>query len=520
MPADFTISPRALRAWDSPPFAPVAGAPLRRPLRVYALDPARSRHDGAVATVRVPYEPLAPGPAGSICAVQGELRADLDSPAALLECGFPASASDPRFRAQMVYALCCALYGTFARALGRDLTWSFPGRLSIRPHVPDRDDAWYDAQRGEICFGAYRAARSAGVNLPGGITFTCLSHDIVVHECTHALLDGLRSHLLLSTGPDVAAFHEAFAAITAGLQRLQYPEVVYSLVEASAGRLSTPLLTAAAGQFRDTTTRRAVSAVRRRAALLVAAVLEAFVSVYRRKTAALLALAPAPRAAGLLTEAACKLAARFQRMCIAAIDYCPPVDIEFGEYLRALITADYNLVREDRLGFREALIAAFARRHIYPRWVPDLGEDALLWQPPEIEIPPVHELSFSALRFAGDPAHAAGPGELERQARALGRVISDARCAPVFRLARPGGAIEPPRIQSIRTARRIGPTGGLVFDLVAEVTQARRIPGEPSPFYGGATVILGPAGEVRYLVSKSVTNQERLNRELAFRRTE
>ena len=45
-------------------------------------------------------------------------------------------------------------------------------------------------------------------------------------------------------------------------------------------------------------------------------------------------------------------------MCIRALDYCPPVDITFGEYLRALITADADLVPDDDRGYRVAMIGA------------------------------------------------------------------------------------------------------------------------------------------------------------------
>ena len=69
-------------------------------------------------------------------------------------------------------------------------------------------------------------------------------------------------------------------------------------------------------------------------------------------------------------------------MCIRALDYCPPVDLTFGEYLRALITADYDLVRDDDRGYRIALIEAFRRRGIFPDDVRTLSEDSLRWHGP------------------------------------------------------------------------------------------------------------------------------------------
>src|SRR6185295_3432725 len=96
-----------------------------------------------------------------------------------------------------------------------------------------------------------------------------------------------------------------------------------------------------------------------------------------------------------LTERAGRLAAQFLTICIRAIDYCPPVDITFGEYLRAVITADADLVPDDQFGYREAWIDAFAKRRLYPSDVPSLSQSALRWLEPKDSMPPEPELSFA-----------------------------------------------------------------------------------------------------------------------------
>jgi hypothetical protein len=59
------------------------------------------------------------------------------------------------------------------------------------------------------------------------------------------------------------------------------------------------------------------------------------------------------------------------------------VDINFGDYLRALITADCDIVSNDTHNYRLAFIQAFRKRGIFPNDVRNMSEASLLWQPPE-----------------------------------------------------------------------------------------------------------------------------------------
>src|SRR5688500_15242298 len=61
-----TIGAGVTRGARVRPYERKTGDPLYRPLRVYALDPAASATEGAVAMVNVPYEPLSPGPEGAV----------------------------------------------------------------------------------------------------------------------------------------------------------------------------------------------------------------------------------------------------------------------------------------------------------------------------------------------------------------------------------------------------------------------------------------------------------------------
>lgn len=537
--------------------------PLYRPLRIYTSDPSASRLDGATATVNVPYEVLRSGPVGRLFKVDpgdactGERYAptDLDAPFPLISGGYDPSPSDPRFHHQMVYAVCCNVYSSFRAALGRDLAWAFEreddsGRLILRPHAFQGLNAYYDKVAGALCFGYDKAqdVRGAIRMLPGEYVFSCLSHDVVAHELTHAVLDGLRSNFSVPSGPDVPAFHEAFADLVAIFQRLSYRDLVSSAIArghgepgqaAGLGELARQVSFAAgAGRgLRDAvdgdSPRQYEPALdaHELGNVLVAAVFDAFLVVFRRKTARFLRLATGGTGilppgelphelAEVLAVRVSRLASQFQSLIIRAIDYCPPVDIRFGEFLRAMITADRELVPDDPWAYREALIDAFLRRGIVPRGVNTLSEQALMWKPPRISLPPLAGLSFADLRFAGDPACAADPQELRRQADALGSCVGRPELANEFGLVPPGtpgiALAHPPVVESIRSARRVGPDGQVMFDLVAEVIQeclAQPEDGSPAyPVWGGSTVILDPNGALRYVISKSVAGTGRLAR--------
>ncbi|RCV86660.1 peptidase M4 [Vreelandella rituensis] len=562
----YTLGEGVLRLVPAP-YERQQGDPLYRRLHIYTADPSTPQLEGAVALVEVPYEPLERGPAGRFCRVDDydETRgvryrpADLDENNVLIRCGYEPSQSDPRFHQQMVYVVCSSVCATFRVALGRQVTWR-PGveRLVLRPHARVMENAYYDDLAGAIDFGYYPARASTRGMLPGGFVFTCLSHDIVTHEVTHALLDGLRAEFSQPCGLDVVAFHEAFADLVAILQRFRYRDVVLNAIRRTQGDITgAGYLTELARQFGNTTGRRgalrdAISIDSETdqpmqysdtlephalGAILVAAIFEAFSRVYRRKTQRYVRLATGgtgilppgeimPDLQTVLADEAAKLAGHFLSVCIRAIDYCPPVGVTFGDYLRALITADADLVPDDRWDYRGTLIEAFRRRNIYPRHVTSLTQDALLWRGTRTALPPIEGLSFAYLKFRGDPACVADADELRRQAEVLGEFVTRPEHLHEFGLVAAddprleGDSVSPPRIESIRSARRIGPDGQVVFDLIAEVIQARTVRADVEDasfiYHGGATVILGPAGNVRYVILKSLLGAERRERRRAF----
>lgn len=563
-PARYRFGPLIDRATRAP--ARPSG-PSSRPLWIYTLDPSQSRLDGAHERIRVPYESLEPGPVGLRFEVDAydhvarmrNRAADLDDSARLIDSGHRPSPTDPCFHQQMVYAVACRVHETFRTALGRDLCWGFRrrpndphDRLRLVPHAFDASNAVYDNERGEIRFGYFHTR-------PGGVgptrqhayVFTCLSHDVIAHEVTHALLDGIRPRFRVPSYRDVPAFHEAFADIIALLHHFSYRNVVHAALRGSGGKLSraTMLLELARefGKAIDDSQPALRTAIdldeegglliyddakanaHELGKVLTRAVFDAFITIYKRRTERYLRLVRPPggeirltaELREILADEASKLAGQFLSMVIRAIDYCPPIDIHFGEFLRAVITADRDLVPDDPLAYREAWIEAFRRRRIFVDHVPNLSEDALSWQPPSRPVT-VPRLAFDQLRFDGDPGNPAGPEEIHSQARALGEAMTRPGYHRAFGIAAAdddlgGDRVEPPIIESVRSARRVGPDRQVQFDLVAEITQVRHVRRRGSrkgfPFLGGSTVVIDPDGRVRYAIVKHITATKRIERQ-------
>src|SRR5260370_828717 len=77
-------------------------------------------------------------------------------------------------------------------------------------------------------------------------------------------------------------------------------------------------------------------------------------------------------------------------MAIRALDYCPPTDIEFRDFLSALLTADSQLRPDDsKYQYRRALLRSFASYGIRPTSKGPRG----VWESPE------GRLSYAAVHF-------------------------------------------------------------------------------------------------------------------------
>ena len=86
-----------------------------------------------------------------------------------------------------------------------------------------------------------------------------------------------------------------------------------------------------------------------------------------------------PDLANRLAAEAARCAQQVLQMCIRAIDYCPPVGITFGDYLRAIVTAETDFNPDDSGGYRLAFVESFRHWGIHPEGRRSMSVEGLLW---------------------------------------------------------------------------------------------------------------------------------------------
>lgn len=556
-PWAFELHPAVMHRLRPRPVPP-EGMPSYRRLRVYTQDPSVGRLDGQVFTLSVPYETLQPGPAGQWFVVDdrgasGEAL-DLDAPALLMSDGLAPSTTERRFACQMVYAVAMETYARFTDALGRD-----PGfgpiphadrRLRLIPRAFRDANAYYDRSAGTVEFGWQQAEKFAsGRSQAGGHVFLALSRDVVTHEISHAVLDGLRPNFMRPTHPDVSALHEGFSDLVAIFLHFTQRDIVAAAIDRTQGRVDTDQLAAIGRQFGfdlidgraplrtavhsanwdepvpESRTYEAQDEEHALGSVLVSACFEAFRRVFQVKTARLRRVFAQyqgrlpSEGIELLASAACELARQFLGIIIRAIDYSPSHHCTFGEYLRAMITADIDLVADDPWAYREALVTSFRHYGVTVPDVQDLSEESLVWARPERPIA-VEALRFSQLRLECSDGLMQWSDDSRQvdAAEALGRAICNSEHGRACGLIQPGGKVKPPRVMSLRTLRRVAPDGSINFDTVAEIVQKRAV--REGFFFGGCTLVIDARGRVRYAIRKDIDSERRLLAQRRWLRTQ
>ncbi len=524
-----------------------APAPRTRRVTVIAQDPSVRRGRRIVtAEVAIPREDLREGPWGHRVHVV-DYDASLDRYRRPNQRGTNEDdpfrdkdpdrlIADPEFHAWNCYVIVMSTLARFEFALGRRVAWSFGGhQLRVAPHAFADANAFYSRQDESILFGYFQGRKDT--------IFTCLSHDVISHEATHALLDGLRERYMDPSSADQAAFHEGFADVVALLSVFALRGVVEQIVdlgkpgqdvkvdpprrirvsELTKERLFAGLL--ALGEqmgeelqgVRGAALRRSgeippsprwyqddpeYREAHRRGEILVAAVLHAFVGSWRHRLEAMGAGEAAFDGKSLdrerVVEEGAALAETLLTTTIRALDYAPTVDLKFGDYLSAVLTGDREVRPDDRkYELRRRLRETFASYGISPSG-PTRDEGAWPHAP-------------EALRYAG--VHLAS---LQRDPDEVFRFLWENRTL----LKLDEGAYT--QVLSVRPCTRVDPDDGFTLhETVAEYVQIRRLradelklvkvrrpAGMPSDadvtLYGGGALVFDEFGRLKYQVGKPV----------------
>jgi hypothetical protein len=527
--------------------------PNTRKLTIIAQDPSVRVGQKILTTeVEIPAEDLLPGPRGyRVIVIDYDTAAGtLYKPAtfkALRNGAYhdpfanksdTVLLSDPRFHAQNVYAIVMRTLARFEFALGRRVAWGSQGhQLHIAPHAFSEANAYYSRDDRGLFFGYFLGASNKPV-------YTCLSHDIIAHETTHAILDGLRARYMEPSSPDQAAFHEGFSDVIALLSVFSLKDVVGALLGRGLGNkrlisearlerdaLKKSVLLGLADEMGSELSAVRGEALRRsvelnpskahmtspaykeeheRGELLVAALLNAFLDIWLERLAKIGSIEGNKKDRSLVVEEGARVAEHLLTMAIRAIDYCPPTDITFSDYLSALLTIDREVVPDDdKYGYRKAILRNFNAFGI--EQAKGAGKDGT-WRRCD------QEFVYSRTRF----------DSMLRNKEEVFRFIWENR--KQLKIHKDGYV----EVQSVQPSHRIGPDGFILRETIAEYVQiltlyARELksvlgitpPRGLNPWrrvrvFGGGALVFNEYGQLKYQIANRLEDRKRQKARLNF----
>jgi hypothetical protein len=254
------------------------------------------------------------------------------------------------------------------QALGRPVPWGFDGnRLIVVPHAGYGENAFYDQNSKSLQFYYFGDQEDPG--------FTCLSFDIIAHETGHAILDGIRPFYNQVSSVQTAAFHEFVGDLTAILLALFNRDIRQFVGQTTEGRLEEadvlaniapefgkevqgrPYLRTAfndltMSELQDSLSPHKISQV------LTGSMFDILTGIASKHLEKNLNSAPKITPAQALWWAA----DRFRRVALQPLDLCPPCDIQFIDYARAVIRNDLLTNPVDEQGYRGIMLDVFHQR--------------------------------------------------------------------------------------------------------------------------------------------------------------
>ena len=272
-----------------------------------------------------------------------------------------------------------------SQALGRPVPWGFDGnRLLVIPHAGYGENAYYDQSTKSLQFFYFGDEAKPG--------YTCLSHDIIAHESGHAILDGIRPLYNENSSTETAAFHEFIGDLTAILlalfnsdirhfvarktkANLQEDKILSSIAEEFGQDVyARPYLRSASNKLtmEDPDIKNSLSA-HKVSQVLTGAMFDILIGIARMHMNKNLPLSgqevvepETARTSRKVTplQAMWWAADRFRRVALQPLDLCPPCDIQFIDYAKAVIRNDILTNPVDAEGYRTIMLQVFHDRKI------------------------------------------------------------------------------------------------------------------------------------------------------------
>jgi len=311
--------------------------------------------------------------------------------------------------------------------MGRPIPWGIGGnRLIVIPHAGNLQNAYYDRRSKSLQFYYFGE--------PDSLVYTCLSHDIVAHETGHAVLDGIRPLYNEISSAQTSAFHEFLADLTAILSALRINELRQVVAKLSKGDLSKDkVISDLAEEFakkqveavygdahryylRTANSQKVMKDIEGEwephlcSEVLTGAMFEILSELTKRYFEE----GESPK------ESLRKATSHLNRMAFRALDFCPSVDVQFADYVNAVLLADEQAYPLDSRKYRNIVREVFKKRGLEPQessnapnsvdflWKYDIGQISrsrtaayifLNDNRRALDIPQVHDIKVEDLYF-------------------------------------------------------------------------------------------------------------------------
>ena len=270
--------------------------------------------------------------------------------------------------------------------LGRPVPWAFNGnRLTIRPHASYNDNTitGYDREWQALNFAIVKDPNDSRQ-----LIYTCLSHDIVAHETGHAVLDGIRPYFHKGYTLESEAFKEFIADLTAILSALRNNDIRHIFIAfLEKDKPEANFLADIAEEFGQAVTGREYlrtahspspftmddvdklekerpdNAAHDASQVLTRFIFDTFLQLlqsYWKERKGKSGKENSPK------QAANYAMGHITRLALQPLDYLPPVDVTFSDYVEALLLREELLYPDDPYQYRPMIRDCCIARKIQP----------------------------------------------------------------------------------------------------------------------------------------------------------